>query len=278
MHAVGVLPLRRAARTQVAVARRGQRLAKALSLGIKALIREQETVHSTPPAGCTQPAPPAPSRGGRPSGDAQRASLIPERLPSPKPARRSARLARQAGSLPVIAEASLTLGVRRAQDSTAFMRLRRRKLRGDSDWVTDGPRGATSPTARPWPGRIFSGFTPQGVLSGRARPSFPRVALATTRRETRRPMTSKTTAAGSDTDRQAILDVLANLYQAWSRRRRGVRGRLHRRRQCGPARCLQEGPRGDPHHDGRRVRRPAQAGRGRPTTRRTSVFLPTTRP
>src|ERR1700729_914106 len=55
----------------------------------------------------------------------------------------------------------------------------------------------------------------RGVLSERARPSFPRVALATTRRETRRPMTSKTTTAGSDTDRQAILDVLAGGYQAW---------------------------------------------------------------
>src|SRR5580692_10661667 len=55
-----------------------------------------------------------------------------------------------------------------------------------------------------------------GVLSGRARPSFSRVALATTRRETRRPMTSKTTTAGSDTDRQAIRDVLASLYKAWA--------------------------------------------------------------
>ena len=54
-----------------------------------------------------------------------------------------------------------------------------------------------------------------GVLSGRARPSFPRVALATTRRETRRPMTSKTTTAGSDADRQAVLDVLARVDQAW---------------------------------------------------------------
>ena len=54
-----------------------------------------------------------------------------------------------------------------------------------------------------------------GVLSGRARPSFPRVALATTRRETRRPMTSATTTAGSDADRQAVLDVLARVYRAW---------------------------------------------------------------
>ena len=29
-------------------------------------------------------------------------------------------------------------------------------------------------------------------------------------------MTSKTTTAGSDTDRQAILDVLAGLYKAWA--------------------------------------------------------------
>ena len=28
-------------------------------------------------------------------------------------------------------------------------------------------------------------------------------------------MTSTTTTAGSDTDRQAVLDVLAGLYQAW---------------------------------------------------------------
>src|ERR1700691_1266165 len=50
----------------------------------------------------------------------------------------------------------------------------------------------------------------------RAGPSvLPRVALATTRRETRRPMTSKTTTAGSDADRQAVLDVLARVYQAW---------------------------------------------------------------
>src|ERR1700678_3831489 len=58
------------------------------------------------------------------------------------------------------------------------------------------------------------------VLSAAARPSFPRVALATTRgdtrRETRRPMTSTTTTAGSDTDRQAIRDVLADLYKAWA--------------------------------------------------------------
>jgi hypothetical protein len=48
VHAVGVLPLRHAACAQVTVARRGQRLAKALSLRIKAFIREQETVHGTP--------------------------------------------------------------------------------------------------------------------------------------------------------------------------------------------------------------------------------------
>ena len=63
--------------------------------------------------------------------------------------------------------------------------------------------------------QIFPASRRQGVLSGRARPSFPRVALATTRRETRRPMTSTTTTAGSDTDRQAIFDVLAGLYKAW---------------------------------------------------------------
>ena len=63
--------------------------------------------------------------------------------------------------------------------------------------------------------QIFPASRRGGVLSGRARPSFPRVALATTRRETRRPMTSKTTTAGSDTDRRAVLDVLAGLYKAW---------------------------------------------------------------
>src|SRR5487761_222309 len=64
--------------------------------------------------------------------------------------------------------------------------------------------------------QIFSGSAPRGgVLSGRARPSFSRVALATTRRETRRPMTSTTTTAGSDTDRQAVLEPLASLYRAW---------------------------------------------------------------
>ena len=45
MHAVGVFPLRRAARAQVAVARRGQRFAKPLRLRLKAVIGEQETVH-----------------------------------------------------------------------------------------------------------------------------------------------------------------------------------------------------------------------------------------
>ena len=63
--------------------------------------------------------------------------------------------------------------------------------------------------------QIFRLRAAGGVLSGRARPSFPRVALATTRRETRRPMTSKTITAGSDADRQAVLDVLAGLYRAW---------------------------------------------------------------
>src|ERR1700730_11456411 len=64
--------------------------------------------------------------------------------------------------------------------------------------------------------QVFSRFAPRGVLSGRARPSSSRVALATTGRETRRPMTSTTTTTGSDTDRQAILDVLARLYTAWA--------------------------------------------------------------
>src|SRR5262249_41338015 len=47
VHAVGVLPLRRAARTQVAVARRGERFAQPLSPGIEPVIAEQETVHGT---------------------------------------------------------------------------------------------------------------------------------------------------------------------------------------------------------------------------------------
>jgi hypothetical protein len=47
MHTVGFFPLRRAARAQVAVARRGQRFAKPLRLRLKAVIREQETIHGT---------------------------------------------------------------------------------------------------------------------------------------------------------------------------------------------------------------------------------------
>src|SRR5690242_17422888 len=64
VHTVSVFPLRRAAHAQVAVARRGQRLTKALGLGIKAVICEQETVHGTSVEGCTQSAPPAPPREG----------------------------------------------------------------------------------------------------------------------------------------------------------------------------------------------------------------------
>jgi hypothetical protein len=45
VHAVGVLPLRRTARAQVTVARRGERLAKTLSPGIEAVINERKTVH-----------------------------------------------------------------------------------------------------------------------------------------------------------------------------------------------------------------------------------------
>src|SRR5580692_9357557 len=63
--------------------------------------------------------------------------------------------------------------------------------------------------------QVFPASRRGGVLSGRARPSFPRVAFATTRRETRRPMTSTTTTAGSDADRRAVLEPLAALYRAW---------------------------------------------------------------
>src|ERR1019366_9045836 len=45
VHAVGVLPLRRAARAQVAVARRGQRLPKPLPGRIETLVGEREAVH-----------------------------------------------------------------------------------------------------------------------------------------------------------------------------------------------------------------------------------------
>src|SRR6266566_1564537 len=45
VHAVGVLPPRRAARAQVAVARRGQRLAKPLLGRIEPLVDEREAVH-----------------------------------------------------------------------------------------------------------------------------------------------------------------------------------------------------------------------------------------
>src|SRR6185295_18087348 len=62
VHAVSVFPLRRTAHAQVAVPRGGQRLTKALGLGIKAVICEQETVHGTSVEGCTQSAPPAPPR------------------------------------------------------------------------------------------------------------------------------------------------------------------------------------------------------------------------
>jgi uncharacterized protein (TIGR02246 family) len=42
-----------------------------------------------------------------------------------------------------------------------------------------------------------------------------RVVIATPRRETRRSMTSKTSATASDADRQAVLDVLKRGYKAW---------------------------------------------------------------
>ena len=45
VHTIGVLPFGRATRTQVAVARRGERFAKPLSLGVEAVIGEQEIVH-----------------------------------------------------------------------------------------------------------------------------------------------------------------------------------------------------------------------------------------
>src|SRR5580693_3975404 len=63
--------------------------------------------------------------------------------------------------------------------------------------------------------QVFPPSRRGGVPFGRARPSFPRMALATTRRETRRPMTSTTTKAGSDADRRAVLEPLAALYAAW---------------------------------------------------------------
>src|ERR1019366_5917587 len=47
VHTVGVLPLRRTTCAQVAVACRGERLAKPLSPGIEAVIGERETVHGT---------------------------------------------------------------------------------------------------------------------------------------------------------------------------------------------------------------------------------------
>src|SRR5260370_32646095 len=50
MQAVGVLPLRRAARAQVAVARRGQRLAKPLLGRIETLVDEREAVHRAAPS------------------------------------------------------------------------------------------------------------------------------------------------------------------------------------------------------------------------------------
>src|ERR1022692_268027 len=108
MHAVGVLPLRRAARAQVTVARRGQRLAKPLLGRIETLVDEREAVHraalnrpsgarakpSAPSAG--RPACIMTSRGptsertpartalpGRPS--AASASMTPDAVTSPPP-------------------------------------------------------------------------------------------------------------------------------------------------------------------------------------------------
>ena len=145
-------------------------------------------------------------------------------------------------------------------------------------WMTGSPRGKpraparsanSSQRGRAAPGwclislgavmvQLFSGFAPRGCPL-RAGPSvLPRVALATTRRETRRPMTSTTTTAGSDADRQAVPNRSRACTGRGKPRRRDVRGRLHRRRQRDPARRLQEGPRRDPHHDGRGVRGPAQ--------------------
>jgi uncharacterized protein (TIGR02246 family) len=42
-----------------------------------------------------------------------------------------------------------------------------------------------------------------------------RVAVATPKTETRRLMTNKTSATASDADRQAVLDVLKGVYEAW---------------------------------------------------------------
>jgi uncharacterized protein (TIGR02246 family) len=59
------------------------------------------------------------------------------------------------------------------------------------------------------------GFDAGCVLYDWACPSIRRVAIATPTRETRRSMTNKTLATASDTDRQAVLDVLAGVYEAW---------------------------------------------------------------
>jgi uncharacterized protein (TIGR02246 family) len=42
-----------------------------------------------------------------------------------------------------------------------------------------------------------------------------RVVIATPRKETRRSMTSKTSTTLSGTDRQAVLDALKRVYEAW---------------------------------------------------------------
>jgi uncharacterized protein (TIGR02246 family) len=59
---------------------------------------------------------------------------------------------------------------------------------------------------------IFSG---SGVLTEPACPSMRRVVIATPMRETRRLMTSTTSTTAPVADRQAVLDVLKRVYQAW---------------------------------------------------------------
>ena len=63
--------------------------------------------------------------------------------------------------------------------------------------------------------QISSGFAPQGVLSGRARASFPPGGARHHAELDEETMTSTTATAGSDADRRSVLDVLARSYQAW---------------------------------------------------------------
>ena len=84
-------------------------------------------------------------------------------------------------------------------------------------------------------------------------------------------MTSKTTTAGSDTDRQAIRDVLASLYKAWEAGDADafVADYTETPPWSSPASTRRTARRSAPRWP--RRSRARSAGRGRPTTRQPSV-------